>query len=121
MWGALFFKWIFFVNFTVAFQQVEPTTRIHCTSTEHSGFGIVKKYITKIESVMSNYSNNRPATPRGARLAFGILMVFIYVGVGLLFILQILPFFNSAVLGYILGGLLCAYGVFRAYLLYRGR
>lgn len=70
---------------------------------------------------MSNYSENTPQTPKGARLAFGIIMVLIYVGVGLLFIFQILPFFNSAVLGYILGGLLCAYGVFRGYLLYKGR
>lgn len=69
---------------------------------------------------MSNYSENTPQSPKGARLAFGIIMVLIYIGVGLLFILQILPFFNSAVLGYILGGLLCAYGVFRAYALYRG-
>lgn len=65
---------------------------------------------------MDDQRNN---TPKGMRLAFGIFMVIIYVGIGLLFILGVLPFFNNYALACVLGGLLCAYGVFRAVRLYQ--
>ena len=61
-----------------------------------------------------------PNAPKGAKLAFGILMVCIYVGMGLLFILKKELFFNNDTMSYILGAVLCVYGVFRAYRLYRG-
>lgn len=35
---------------------------------------------------MERNENNRPQAPKSARLAFGILMIFVYLGVGLLFI-----------------------------------
>ncbi len=69
---------------------------------------------------MKGYDNdNRPAPPKGARLAFGILMIIIYVGVGLLFIYN---FFNiiSYTLSCVIGAVLIVYGIFRAYRLYKG-
>lgn len=68
---------------------------------------------------MSNYSNNGMQPPKGARLAFGILMIFIYVGVGLLFIFNVFSI-DSHALSAVIGGILCAYGVWRAYRLYKG-
>ncbi len=64
-------------------------------------------------------NQNQPQTPKGARLVFGILMVLIYVGVGLLFIFK---FFNAIdyTVSCVIGGLLILYGIFRAYRLYRG-
>lgn len=63
--------------------------------------------------------NNRPVAPKGARLAFGIIMILVYVGVGLLFIFNVFDIVSSTV-SYIIGGILCLYGIFRAYRLYRG-
>lgn len=58
-------------------------------------------------------------TPKGARIAMGIFMIIVYIGVGLLFIFDVFNFFNNHALACILGGFLCAYGLFRAYRLYR--
>lgn len=68
---------------------------------------------------MKGNDDNRPMAPKGARLAFGIIMIVVYIGVGLLFIFNI---FNviSATVGYIIGGILIAYGIFRGYRLYKG-
>ncbi len=68
---------------------------------------------------MERYDNNGPQAPKGARLAFGILMIFVYVGVGLLFIFNIFNIDNR-VISYIIGGLLCAYGIWRGVRLYKG-
>lgn len=68
---------------------------------------------------MEGNSNNRPDTPKGARLAFGILMILVYIGVGLLFIFNVFNIIDSTV-NYIVGGLLILYGIFRGYRLYRG-
>lgn len=70
---------------------------------------------------MSGYDNeNRPGAPKGARLAFGILMILFYLGVGLLFILW-KPFdIISTTVSCIIGGVLIAYGIFRGYRLYKG-
>jgi len=57
---------------------------------------------------------------RGGRLWFGIFMVIIYVGVGLLFILDVFKIDNPTV-SIIVGALLCLYGVWRGYRLYKGR
>lgn len=65
-----------------------------------------------------NY-DNQPQTPKGARLAFGILMICVYVGVGLLFIFNVFNI-DSRALSYVIGGLLCAYGVWRGVRLYNG-
>lgn len=65
-----------------------------------------------------NY-NNRPEAPRGARLAFGIIMIFVYLGVGLMFIFNVFSI-DSRALSAVIGGLLCVYGVWRGYRLYKG-
>lgn len=63
-----------------------------------------------------NDSNNMP---KGGRLAFGIFMVLVYVAVGMLFIFDIFQIDNVAVSATV-GGLLCAYGVWRGIRLYKG-
>lgn len=68
---------------------------------------------------MKGNDENRPEAPKGARLAFGIIMVVVYIGVGLLFIFNIFSVIDATV-GYVIGGLLIAYGIFRGYRLYRG-
>ncbi len=57
--------------------------------------------------------------PRGARLIFGIFMVCVYVAVGLLFIFDVFNIDNVAISATV-GGILCAYGVWRGYRLYIG-
>lgn len=68
---------------------------------------------------MKGNENNVPESPKGARLAFGILMVLVYIGVGFLFFFNVFSI-DSAALSYVIGGLLCAYGVWRAIRLYKG-
>lgn len=68
---------------------------------------------------MMGNEDNRQGMPKGGRLAFGILMIFVYVGMGLLFILNVFNI-DSRALSCVIGGLLCAYGVWRGYRLYRG-
>lgn len=64
-------------------------------------------------------NKNTPQSPKGARIAFGILMILVYIGVGLLFIFK---FFNAIdyTVSCVVGGILIAYGIFRGYRLYRG-
>ena len=68
---------------------------------------------------MKGNNDNGSQMPKGARLAFGVLMIFIYLGVGLLFIFQVIPIIDTAI-GYILGGLFIVYGVWRAIRLFKG-
>ena len=68
---------------------------------------------------MKGNNDNGTQMPKGARLAFGVLMIFIYLGVGLLFIFQVIPIIDTAI-GYILGGLFIVYGVWRAIRLFKG-
>lgn len=65
-----------------------------------------------------NYGDNRPQPGKWARIAFGILMICVYLGMGLLFIFSV--FTSQPVLNYIVGGLLIAYGIWRGYRLYKG-
>lgn len=69
---------------------------------------------------MGMYDDNGSQAPKGARLVFGILMIFVYMGVGLLFIFNMIPIIDAGVLNYIIGGLLCAYGIWRAIRLFKG-
>lgn len=64
----------------------------------------------------NNYNGNMP---KGGRLVFGIFMVIVYVAVGLLFIFDMFKI-NNEPISIICGILLCAYGVWRGYRLYRG-
>ena len=63
--------------------------------------------------------DNMNNLPKGGRLIFGIFMILVYVGVGLLFIFDVFNIDNVAVSASV-GGVLCAYGVWRGYRLYRG-
>lgn len=60
---------------------------------------------------------NKP--PRIMRILFGILMVFIYLGMGGLMLIN---FFNwsEPALYYPIGGLLVVYGIYRGYRQYKG-
>ena len=68
---------------------------------------------------MNGNNDNRNGIPRGGRLIFGIIMVIVYVGVGILFITNVFNIDNRAI-SCTVGGILCAYGVWRGYRLYRG-
>ena len=74
---------------------------------------------------MEGYNRDRKSirettgAPKSARLIFGIIMVIVYVAVGFLFIFNVFDIINVAV-SCILGGILIAYGIWRAYRLYRG-
>lgn len=68
---------------------------------------------------MNGYDNKRPEAPKGARLAFGIIMILVYLGVGLLFIFNVFDVINPVV-SYVVGGLLIVYGIFRGFRLYKG-
>lgn len=68
---------------------------------------------------MKGNENYGGGAPRGARLAFGILMILVYVGIGILLILNRTIISNTAI-SCVIGGLLCAYGVWRAVRLYKG-
>ena len=57
--------------------------------------------------------------PKGGRLIFGIFMILVYVAVGLLFIFDVFNIDNVAVSASV-GGVLCAYGVWRGYRLWKG-
>lgn len=64
-------------------------------------------------------NNPTPDAPKGFRVFFGIFMLLVYVGVGLLFIFNVFSLWDRAVSASV-GGLLCAYGVYRGYRLYKG-
>ena len=64
-------------------------------------------------------NDNMNNLPKGGRLIFGIFMILVYVGVGLLFIFDVFNIDNVAVSASV-GGVLCAYGVWRGYRLWRG-
>ncbi|MDE7438043.1 MAG: hypothetical protein K2M93_06105 [Muribaculaceae bacterium] len=68
---------------------------------------------------MNGYENGNNGAPKGARIAFGILMILIYVGVGLLFIFNVFDIISYTV-SCIIGAILILYGIFRAYRLYKG-
>ena len=68
---------------------------------------------------MKTNGNNGNDVPKGMRLIFGIFMVLFYIAVGLLFIFNVFEIWNPT-LSYILGGLLCAYGVWRGVRMYIG-
>lgn len=53
------------------------------------------------------------------RLWFGIFMVLIYIGVGLLFFFDVFSI-DSHAISYTVGALLILYGIFRGYRLYKG-
>lgn len=64
-------------------------------------------------------NDNMNNLPKGGRVIFGIFMILVYVGVGLLFIFDVFKLENTAI-NCSVGGVLCAYGVWRGYRLYKG-
>ena len=64
-------------------------------------------------------NDNMNNLPKGGRLIFGIFMILVYVGVGLLFIFDVFNIDNIAISASV-GGVLCAYGVWRGYRLWKG-
>lgn len=57
--------------------------------------------------------------PKGGRLIFGIFMVIVYIAVGMLFILNKFNIDNTTI-SVTVGCILCVYGVWRGYRLYKG-
>ena len=66
---------------------------------------------------MENDNNNN--LPKGGRIIFGIFMILVYLAVGLLFIFDVFNIDNIAISASV-GGVLCAYGVWRGYRLWKG-
>lgn len=64
-------------------------------------------------------NDNMNNLPKGGRMIFGIFMILVYLAVGLLFIFDVFNIDNVAVSASV-GGVLCAYGVWRGYRLWRG-
>lgn len=64
-------------------------------------------------------NDNQNNLPKGGRIIFGIFMILVYLAVGLLFIFDVFNIDNVAVSASV-GGVLCAYGVWRAYRLWKG-
>lgn len=69
-----------------------------------------------------NKSSKRPATPETMRNIFGVIMIIVYVGVGILFLTG---FFNSIVgswtwLRWVAGIMLIVYGIWRGYRQFAG-
>jgi len=63
-------------------------------------------------------SNDGNPIPKGMRFWFGIFMILIYLGVGMMFILN---FFQiNATTSCVIGVLLCLYGIWRGVRLFKG-
>ena len=65
------------------------------------------------------YNDMNNNIPKGGRIVFAIFMILVYLGVGLLFIFDVFNIDNVAVSASV-GGVLCAYGLWRGYRLYKG-
>ncbi|MBD5316977.1 MAG: hypothetical protein HDS11_04855 [Bacteroides sp.] len=70
---------------------------------------------------MSN-GKKSSGTPQTMRNLFGIIMILVYVGVGILFFIGYFPWFSGSWewARWTIGGLLVAYGIFRAYRQFSG-
>ena len=64
-------------------------------------------------------NDNMNNLPKGGRLIFGIFMILVYLAVGLLFIFDVFNIDNVAISASV-GGVLCAYGVWRGYRMWKG-
>lgn len=68
---------------------------------------------------MATTGNNGNGAPKGARYVFGVFMILFYIAVGLLFIFNVFSIDNTAISATV-GGILCAYGVWRGIRLFIG-
>ena len=64
-------------------------------------------------------NDNMNNLPKGGRVIFGIFMILVYLAVGLLFIFDVFNIDNVAISASV-GGVLCAYGVWRGYRMWKG-
>lgn len=64
-------------------------------------------------------NDNMNNLPKGGRMIFGIFMILVYLAVGLLFIFDVFNIDNVAISASV-GGVLCAYGVWRGYRMWKG-
>ncbi|MCH5225995.1 MAG: hypothetical protein J1D77_08325 [Muribaculaceae bacterium] len=64
-------------------------------------------------------NDNMNNLPKGGRVIFGIFMILVYLAVGLLFIFDVFKIDNTAISASV-GGVLCAYGVWRGYRMWKG-
>lgn len=62
---------------------------------------------------MRNIDDPNTGQPKGFRIGFEIFMVIVYIAVGFLFIFGVFTDINSTI-SYVVGGLLIAYGIWRA-------
>lgn len=70
---------------------------------------------------MKASGNNGTGVPRGARFVFGIFMILFYIAIGLFFILYRPSLIFDEAISATVGGILCAYGVWRGVRLFLGR
>lgn len=68
---------------------------------------------------MANNDDMNNNIPKGGRVIFGIFMILVYLAVGLLFIFDVFNLENPAI-NYSVGGVLCAYGVWRGIRMFKG-
>lgn len=73
-------------------------------------------------SELKQTDNERPDKPQALRAIFGILMICVYVGVGILFMIGYFdPIFTSwHWVKWVCGPLLVLYGIWRAYRQFKG-
>lgn len=67
---------------------------------------------------MKTSGNDGNGMPNGARFIFGIFMILFYIAVGLLCIFDVFNIGNGTISA-VVGGILCAYGVWRGIRLFK--
>ena len=68
---------------------------------------------------MKSTEDRGNGVPKGARFIFGVFMILFYIAVGIFFILSDFFIANKAI-SCTVGGLLCLYGLWRGYRLFKG-
>lgn len=73
---------------------------------------------------METDEKRRSIIPRGALLVMGIFMILVYIGMGVLFFIDLFGWARMAepwpVLNYVCGVILVLYGIYRGYRLFKG-
>ena len=70
--------------------------------------------------MMESNENKEKKTPMSLRVLFGLMMVFVYVGLGLLILLNFFGW-SSELACRLVGSLLILYGIFRGYRHIKGK
>lgn len=70
--------------------------------------------------MMESNENKEKKTPMSLRVLFGLMMVFVYVGMGLLILLNFFGW-SSELACRLVGSLLILYGIFRGYRHIKGK